>query len=66
MTYNGKDLEKPTCMNVVSVAQTLQINYTSIIKKKIGFKQKKKKKAERAYVCTPLISLSLPHLHTWI
>ena len=42
MTYNGKDLEKPTCMNVVSVAQTLQINYTSIIKKKIGFKQKKK------------------------
>ena len=65
MTYSGKDLKKPTCMNIVSIAQTLQINYTSIIKKKIGFKQKKKM-AERAYVCTPLISLSLPHLHTLV
>ena len=50
MTYSGKDLKKPTCMNIVSIAQTLQINYTSIIKKKIGFKQKKKWQKEHTYV----------------
>ena len=50
MTYSGKDLKKPTCMNIVSIAQTLQINYTSIIKKKIGFKQKKNgRKSIRMY-----------------
>ena len=49
MTYNGKDLKMPTHMNVVSIAQTLQINYTSMIKKKISFKQKHGRKSIHMY-----------------